>query len=125
MTPHFSAAELTCKCGCGMLPQEDFVQKVEGLRVAFGRALSVSSAARCAKYNLTVSNTGLEGPHTTGRAIDLLVDRKNTFELLELVFSLGGFTGVGIKQHGGGRFVHLDDLPNSPEHPRPTVWSYA
>ena len=124
MTPHFSTVELTCKCGCGMLPQQSFMNKVEKLRVAYGASLPVSSAARCAKYNLQVSNTGLEGPHTTGRAIDLLVARKAAFVLLGLVLDSGDFTGVGLKQSGGGRFIHLDDLVDSPTQPRPTVWTY-
>jgi hypothetical protein len=35
-----------------------------------------------------------------------------------------GFTGIGVQQKGGGRFIHLDNLPNGPGQPRPTVWSY-
>jgi hypothetical protein len=31
MTPHFSDEELRCKCGCGMLPEPDFMQKTEAL----------------------------------------------------------------------------------------------
>jgi hypothetical protein len=33
------------------------------------------------------------------------------------------FTGIGLKQHGEGRFIHLDDL-HLPAHPRPIVWTY-
>jgi hypothetical protein len=31
------------------------------------------------------------------------------------------FTGIGIQQKGGARFIHLDDLTGVG---RPTVWSY-
>ena len=36
-----------------------------------------------------------------------------------------GFTGLGVKQKGEGRFLHLDDLGTG-EHtvPRPALWSY-
>lgn len=34
------------------------------------------------------------------------------------------FTGIGIQQKGGDRYIHLDNLPNAPGQPRPTVWSY-
>jgi hypothetical protein len=35
-----------------------------------------------------------------------------------------GFTGIGFKQKGVIRFVHLDALPNEIGQPRPTIWSY-
>lgn len=123
MTPHFSSAELECKCGCGMLPEQDFMNKVEGLRVAYGRSLRVSSAARCAKHNARVSSTGATGPHTTGRAIDLAVRGTEAWKVLEIAFQLG-FTGIGVSQKGNSRFIHLDDLPDGPNSPRPWVWSY-
>ena len=123
MTPHFQAAELECRCGCGMLPAQDFMDKVEGLRVAYGRPLSGSSAARCPAHNAKVSGTGRTGPHTTGRAIDLRVSHADAWHLLSLAMRYG-FTGVGVQQKGGGRFLHLDDLPNAEGQPRPTVWSY-
>ena len=125
MTPHFAAGELACKCGCGMLPKQDFMDKVETLRVKLGRPLRVSSAARCPEHNATVSATGLTGPHTTGRAIDLLCSGLVAFEVMELAFNQG-FTGIGVSQKGEHlkRFIHIDDLTNAAGQPRPTVWSY-
>lgn len=123
MTPHFPDDEVTCKCGCGMLPEQDFMDRVEELRVAAGFAMRASSAARCPTYNAKVSKTGLYGPHTTGRAIDLEVDRGKAYVVLALAVKRG-FTGIGIQQKGLGRFLHIDDLPNAPGQPRPTVWSY-
>jgi hypothetical protein len=35
-----------------------------------------------------------------------------------------GFTGIGVKQKGKGRFIHLDDIEDSGDRPRPWVWSY-
>ena len=58
------------------------------------------------------------------QAVDLGVDRKIAFYLLAWALSQEEITGIGFKQHGGGRFIHLDTL-TEPEHPpRPTVWSY-
>jgi len=128
MTPHFSDDELRCKCGCGMLPKRDFMEKIERLRVAFDRPMPVTSAARCPEHNAKVSSTGLTGPHTTGRAIDVAVDREDAFDLLMLVGRMNllslGITGIGFQQKGAGRFMHLDDLTNEPGQPRPTLWSY-
>lgn len=123
MTPHFSDAELACRCGCGMLPSQEFMWLVERVRVRYGKPLRVTSAARCPEYNAKVSRTGLSGPHTTGRAIDLGVSGQDALRLLRIALS-EGFTGIGINQKGAARFVHLDDLPNADGQPRPWIWSY-
>ena len=120
MTPHFPDSELACKCGCGMLPQQDFMNKIESLRVSLGFPLAVTSAARCPAHNARVSGTGTAGPHTTGRAIDLGVQGHRAYLVLSAALSMG-FTGIGIAQKGGTRFVHLDDLTGPT---RPNVWSY-
>lgn len=119
---YFSKEELQCKCGCGGLPEEDFVYKLEKLRDILGFPLPVSSGFRCGSYNNLVSGTGLNGPHTTGRAVDIAVDRARAHALITQ--ALPEFTGIGVNQKGQGRFVHLDDLPNKEGQPRPTVWSY-
>lgn len=108
-----------------MLPRLDFMEKVEKLRIKLGRPVRVSSAARCPEYNAKVSHTGLTGPHTTGRAIDLLASGLVAYELLELA-PMCGFTGIGVSQRGDHlkRFIHLDDLTNAEGQPRPWVWGY-
>jgi len=63
------------------------------------------------------------GAHVSGKACDILIDRKDAFELLSLAFLIG-FTGIGVNQKGGSRFLHLDTIENSPSRPRPTIWSY-
>ena len=123
MTPHFSNAEISCRCGCGMLPDKDFMDKIEALRLAYGKPLTVTSAARCPAHNAKESSTGRTGPHTTGRAIDLAVDRGNAYALTKLAFE-HGFTGIGWQQKGASRFVHLDMLEDAPGQPRPCIWSY-
>ena len=123
MTPHFPSYTVTCKCGCGMLPQLDFMEKVEKLRLRLGFPLPVTSAARCAEYNSKVSATGRSGPHVKGRAVDVAVRGSRAVELVRMALT-SGFTGIGINQKGDARFVHLDDLPNKEGQPRPTIWSY-
>lgn len=123
MTPHFSDDELRCKCGCGLLPQRSFMERIEKLRIQYGKPMTVTSAARCPEYNAKVSSTGLTGPHTTGRAIDLGLSRGDAYAVLRLAL-IAGFTGIGVAQKGAGRFLHLDDLEQDEGQPRPTVWSY-
>ena len=100
-----------------------FLMDVDELRHRFGKPLVVSSGYRCPAHNSRVSSTGSDGPHTTGFAVDFAVDRGAAVELLQIALSMG-FTGIGVNQKGGGRFLHLDKLPNAPGQPRPTIWSY-
>ena len=53
----------------------------------------------------------------------ILIDRENAYNLLKIAFTVG-FTGIGVNQKGGARFLHLDTIDNSPNRPRPTIWSY-
>lgn len=124
MTPHFTDAELACKCGCGMKPSQTSQNRLERVRVRYGKPMIVSSGARCPAHNAQVSGTGLTGPHTKG-AFDIAVNGADALQVVQLMLE-EGFTGIGISQKGphGKRFIHGDDLPNEPGQPRPTIWSY-
>jgi len=122
-TANFSEAELACKCGCGMLPERDFMDRVQNLRNSLGKPMIVTSAARCPEHNSRVSRTGRTGPHTTGRAIDIGIEGAYALKLVELALA-HGFTGIGVNQKGAGRFIHIDDLKFAPGRPRPWIWSY-
>jgi len=100
-----------------------FVDKLDSLREALSFPLKVSSGYRCPEHNTEVSSTGPSGPHTTGRAADLLVSRKEAYKLISYATAFG-FTGLGFSQKGATRFIHLDDLDDAPGQPRPTIWSY-
>jgi uncharacterized protein YcbK (DUF882 family) len=126
VTKHFTREELQCKCGCGRMeiPQE-FLNKLEKLRKAFGKPMVITSGYRCPAHNSDVSETGAAGPHTLG-AVDVSVAGADAHLLLQHA-NVVGFSGIGIKQKGpfSGRFVHLDDLPVTDNtHPRPRVWTY-
>lgn len=122
---HFSRNELACKC-CGMADMDEaFMERLEDLRKSYNKPMKASSAYRCPEHNAEVSKTGKDGPHTTGRAIDILVSGKDTHAIIRIAAGMG-FTGIGIKQKGphDQRFLHLDDLEEEPGRPRPWVWSY-
>jgi zinc D-Ala-D-Ala carboxypeptidase len=121
---YFHITEFNCRCGCGENKMDPtFLKKLDALREELQFPLILSSAYRCRKHNRAVSTTGDFGPHTTGHAADVKVDRLQAYKLLALA-PKHGFTGIGIKQKGGGRFIHLDDLEQDIGQPRPTVWSY-
>lgn len=126
---HFDPSEFACHCGeCESTGEEmnlHFVAKLEQLRERFQNPMIVTSGYRCPEHNNNVSSTGLDGPHTTGRAADILVSGEEAFHLMQQC-SLGGWmSGIGINQRGPyeKRFIHLDDL-KGPDHPRPRVWTY-
>lgn len=121
---YFKMSEFTCQCGCQEnYIEESFVDRLDELRALVGFALPITSGYRCPVHNARVSSTGADGPHTTGQAADIAVDRQKAYAVLQAAVSMG-FTGVGLNQKGGRRFVHLDTLPNAPGQPRPTVWTY-
>jgi len=120
---YFNLSEFNCKhCGKNKMDQA-FLLEVDELRSRYGKPLVVVSGYRCSFHNSKVSSTGLTGPHTTGRAVDLAVDRGDAVRLLKIALEMQ-FTGVGVQQKGAGRFIHLDNLPNAPGQPRPSIWSY-
>lgn len=129
----FKAHELRCKCGnCDGGEMNDyFMSRLISLRENMGFPFIVSSAYRCSDYNETISETGPDGPHTTGRAIDIVIYGKRAENLIQGAFRYGilglNHGGLGLHQRGPHkkRFVHLDDLNRSDWHKtRPWVWTY-
>ena len=126
---HFEAAEFACHCGeCGSDGNEmelGFIMALDDLRGRHGNPMIITSGYRCPAYNASISVTGLDGPHTTGRAADVGISGERAFHLVQQC-SLGGWMrGIGINQRGAyeKRFIHLDDL-DGPDHPRPRIWTY-
>jgi uncharacterized protein YcbK (DUF882 family) len=121
--PHFKPAELQCKGDGKLLIVPAFMDRLERLRAEVGQRLAITSGYRSPAYNARVAATGTDGPHTTGRAVDILVRGADALDLLVVARGLG-FTGFGIAQKGAVRYLHLDDLPGAAGQPRPWMWSY-
>lgn len=123
MWRHFKREEFACHhCGANLI-DDDFVTDLDDLRHHLGFALPISSGYRCPEYNARVSSTGRTGPHTTGRAADIEISRERAYLVLQTALMMK-FSGIGVNQKGAARFIHLDNLPNAPGQPRPTIWSY-
>lgn len=118
---HFTREEFECKCGCGQAEMDPgFVKWLDSLRQTFGRPIRVTSGYRCPEYNQQVSSTGLDGPHTTGAAVDVGVSHADAYALLWLAINRD-CKRIGINQRGEGRFLHFDFT----DGPRPRIWTYA
>ena len=121
--PNFTPEEMACKGDNSLKLDEQFMDRLQALRDAVGFPLTVSSGYRSPSYNAKVADTGNDGPHTTGHAVDLLVSGDKAVQVMRVALQIG-FTGFGLSQKGdhGKRFIHLDDLP--PPAPRPALWTY-
>lgn len=122
--PNFARAEMVCSCGCDRAEMHPaFMDRLQSLRTQYNKPMVVTSGYRCPDYNARISSTGRDGPHTHGRAVDIAVSGNQARNLLGMAISRG-FTGLGVKQHGDGRFIHMDDLMDGFAGPRPWLWSY-
>jgi len=121
MPNYFSEKEQKCKCGkCDGLLDKEFLDRLNQLREQLGRPVLLSSAYRCPAHNSVVSRTGKHGPHTTGKAVDIVCAGSEAVEILDIALDLE-FKGIGVCQTGtwGRRFIHIDDA-----RPTATIWSY-
>lgn len=126
MLRYFKREEFVCHCGCGRADMDPtFMVWLDNLRHDLRRPMRVNSGFRCPEYNAKVSSTGLDGPHTTGKAVDVGMSGEAAFLLVSLAMARG-VQGVGVKQKGAheGRFVHLDTLRHDEVGTRPWIWSY-
>lgn len=120
---HFTYSEFDQKGeeGSGQLFMDYlFLHSLDALRHKCDFPFVVTSGYRTPEYNNEISTTGLTGPHTTGKAADIAVSRKNARIVLQNAFEMGCFTGIGLNQKGDGRFIHLDTI----EREEPAIWTY-
>ena len=116
---NFEPKELSCshcqelKIDTGLM---DLLQKA---REELG-PIVINSGYRCSEHNSDISKTGKSGPHTTGKAIDILVansqDRKRFID-----YFASKVTGLGIAKG----FIHIDLLTSEDGFEmRPNSWVY-
>lgn len=117
---YFKQSEFACKCGCpppghsqGRYSYElteewidtDFMERLELLRRAWGKPITVTSGYRCKQHNKNVGG-GRNSKHLEGIAADLVVPKKDLKKFAELCdrFFLDGGFSLYLKQG----FVHVD-----------------
>ena len=122
---YFKATEFMCSHTGTEKMDQNFINKLNNLREIYGKPMTVSSGYRDSTHPVeAIKKDPTSGAHVSGKAADILIERKNAYELLSLAFDVG-FTGIGVSQKkGGARFLHLDTIEGSPARPRPTIWSY-
>lgn len=117
MTSYFTKDETKCK-HCG---KEDmhpvFMEKLNDLREECGFPFIITSAYRCKEHNKNIGGHP-KSAHMKGRAVDIACNHAKAQEIIKLARKYG-FNGIGIKQYGLGRYIHLDDY-----HLTFKLWSY-
>jgi uncharacterized protein YcbK (DUF882 family) len=103
---YFKQAELACKCGCGMGVSDALITRLDDLRAAFGKPITVTSGARCLAHNTKVGGHP-NSSHTRGEAADIRPSAHSETELNRL-YSLCDqmFQAVGDGRPRG--FIHVD-----------------
>ncbi len=119
--PNFSKSEFDCKHTGRNEMRPEFLERLQELRNRYGRPIIISSGYRDPSHPVEAKKAS-PGTHSLGLACDIACQGEEAYKILKLAFELG-FCGIGIKQHGTGRFIHLDMAA----HPfaRPNLWSYA
>lgn len=120
--PNFSKREFDCKATGENRMQASFMARLQQLRAAYGKPMTISSGYRSPKHPIEAKKSR-PGAHSTGYACDVAVQGADAVRLLGLALELG-FTGIGVQQKGSGRFIHLDTHPSAAHTPRPAIWSY-
>ncbi len=68
---HFTIKELSCHCGCGLLPQQAFVDKLDAIREAYGQPIEVTNVSRCSVHNRAIGGARFSA-HVEGIAADMV-----------------------------------------------------
>ena len=111
---------LACPCCGEQGMNESFMIKLDDMRAALGVPFVINSGYRCPSYNLEVSSTGRNGPHTTGRAVDISARGRNKYLIA------GRAMAEGMTRFGMGRtFIHIDDLGAPEGFDERVIWTYS
>ncbi len=143
---YFTDAELCCSCCQQQGMNNVFMQRLSSLRRACNRPYDalrdigiarstlsdgdiiqdypvikfyVASAYRCANHPIEAAKVK-PGAHSAGRAVDIRLRGKDAWIVATLAPRFG-MTGLGFKQKGNSRFIHMDDTIGIT---RPWIWSY-
>jgi len=120
---YFTPAELRCQHTGKDGIHFEFLAKLNAVRHECGFPFTVTSGYRAPEHPIEAKKTR-PGAHASGRAVDIGVRGAQALRVIEVGLK-HGMTGIGVKQKGSSRFIHLDDLENGATRaPRPTIWSY-
>jgi len=118
---YFTTEEFACPCECGFGSKEsdiheNLINKINMMRMLYGKPMVVTSGARCVEYNAKIGGVSDSAhlPHSFSsqcRAVDIAVRNSyDRFTLIRIADKVG-ITRIGV----GPDFLHFDvawDLPD-------------
>ena len=117
---YFKYEDFACKhCGANQMNTK-FIDELDEMREECGFAFVITSGYRCPEHNNKVSKTGLNGPHTTGRAVDIRVQNGRERDAIDVASRMRHWTRFGIAK----TFVHVDNLTKADGFDERVIWTY-
>ena len=115
---NFKKAEFDFKHTVENNMQHDFMEKLQAIRVEFGKSMTITSGFRSVKHPIEARKSHSNGEHTQGFCADVACDNgADRFRLVQLALK-HGITRIGIAK----TFLHLgiggQGLPNN------VIWEY-
>lgn len=105
LSQNFSSDEFDCKCSglCKItIIDPVLVERLQDMRNALKKPISINSGYRCAEWNKKVGGVG-DSQHVHGKAADIQVSGLTGRELAAYARK-SGFTSIGI----GDNWIHVD-----------------
>lgn len=107
LAKNFNEREFACR-HCGQVHVEpELVQRLQALRDALGRPITVTSGYRCPTHNKAIGGA-TQSRHMQGQAADLVVAGVSPAAVAQAADKVG-FGGIGIYAKSG--FTHVDTGP--------------
>lgn len=106
LSPHFSKAELACRCCGEMKLEKRLLDALEELRSLAGKPIVIHDGYRCANHNQEVGGV-TDSEHTRGMAADVDIPGLSLQQMYELALQVPDFVEGGIGVYDGG-FLHVD-----------------
>ena len=110
---------LACSCCEKRGMNDNFMRTLDRIREKAGVPFVVTSGYRCDLHNNSVSSTGFDGPHTTGRAVDIQANSREKALIMKAAMG-EGFARFGV----GKSFIHLDNLTEPDGFSENVIWAY-
>jgi zinc D-Ala-D-Ala carboxypeptidase len=106
LSPHFTASEIGCRCGCGtLIYAQPLLDGLEALRARVGKPIHVNCAYRCPAHNQAVGGAP-HSLHLRGEAADICVPSMTARQLYVAAQSIPQFHGFGVSDHA--QYLHVD-----------------
>ena len=118
--PYFTEKEFRCKHTGECDMDEEFMDTLLAIRIAYGKSMKVSSGYRSPKHPIEAAKSR-PGEHSMGRCCDIAVSGGDAIKLLRIALA-HGMVRIGIQQKGSGKFLHLG--LGGGHLAKPNIWSY-